>query len=136
ELKGEETEDEFRANVNLRVDLRIDDELIVGPDRCHAPVDGQALIHVRDVLVVNPEVHSKVDVGTDLVLGLLALQLLYRLLEQLHVHVEADGFDMAALLAAEQVAGSANLEVQRSDAEAAAEIAELANRRETLLRNG
>ena len=28
ELKGEEIEDEIRANVNLRVDLRIDDELI------------------------------------------------------------------------------------------------------------
>jgi len=28
ELKGEETEDEIRANVNLRVDLRIDDEYI------------------------------------------------------------------------------------------------------------
>jgi len=28
ELKGEETEDEIRANVNLRVDLRIDDDYI------------------------------------------------------------------------------------------------------------
>jgi transcription-repair coupling factor (superfamily II helicase) len=28
ELKGEETEDEIRANVNLRVDLRVDDEYI------------------------------------------------------------------------------------------------------------
>ena len=42
--------------------------------------------------------------------------------------VEADGFDVAALLAAEQVAGAADLEVERGDAEAAAEVAELANR--------
>ena len=54
-------------------------------------------------------------------------------LEQLHVHLEADGLDVPALLAAEQVAGAANLEVERRDAEAAAEIAELLDRRQPLL---
>ena len=43
--------------------------------------------------------------------------------------------DVAALLAAEQVAGAANLEVERRDAEAAAEIAELLDRGEPLLRD-
>ena len=46
-----------------------------------------------------------------------------------------DGFDVAALLAAEEVAGAANLEVERRDAEPAAEIAELADGREPLLRD-
>ena len=71
-----------------------------------------------------------------LVLDLLALELPDRLLEQLHVHVEADRLDVAALLAAEQVAGAADLEVERRDAEAAAEIAELADRREPLRATG
>ena len=60
-------------------------------------------------------------------------ELLDRLLEELHVHVEADRVDLPALLAAEQVAGAADLEVERGDAEAAAEIAELADRRQPLL---
>ena len=39
---------------------------------------------------------------------------------------------LPALLAAEQVAGAADLEVERRDAEAAAEIAELFDRRQPL----
>ena len=42
---------------------------------------------------------------------------------------------MWPLFAAEQVAGAADLQIQRGDAEAAAQIAELANSREALLRD-
>ena len=66
----------------------------------------------------------------------LALQLLDRLLEKLHVHVEADGLDVPALFAAEQVSGAANLEVESRDAEPAAEIAELPDRRQPFLGDG
>ena len=69
------------------------------------------------------------------VLELFALELADRLLEQLHVHLEADGIDVPALLAAEQVAGAANLEVERGDAEPAAQIAELLDRGQPLLRD-
>ena len=70
-----------------------------------------------------------------LVLDLLALQLADGLLEQLHVHLEADRLDVAALLAAEQVARAANLEVERRHAEPAAEVGELADGREPLPRH-
>ena len=68
----------------------------------------------------------RLTVARALVLDLLALELADGLLEQLHVQVEADRLDVPALLAAEQVAGAADLEVERGDAEAAAEVAELA----------
>src|SRR5205814_3436324 len=71
----------------------------------------------------------------DLVLYLLALQLLDRLLEELHIHVESDRLDVSALLAAEQIACPADLEVERRDTEAAAEVAELPDRGQPLLRN-
>ena len=67
--------------------------------------------------------------------GRLALQLQDRLLEELHVEVEAHRLDVAALLAAQQVAGAAHLEVEGGDAEARAEVRELADGGEPLLRD-
>ena len=42
---------------------------------------------------------------------------------------------MAALLATQQIAGTTDLQVERCDAEAAAEIAELTDRRQALARD-
>jgi hypothetical protein len=103
--------------------------------RRDAPVDGEALIHVGDVRLVEPEVHLQVDDGAHIVFEILALQLADRLLQELHVHLEADGIDVAALLAAEQVAGAANLEIEGGHAESAAEIAELLDRGKPLPRH-
>src|SRR5205085_11876982 len=47
----------------------------------------------------------------------------------------ADRFDVSALFAAEQVAGTADLQVERRDTEAAAEIAELLDRRQPFFRD-
>src|SRR5207247_738142 len=58
-----------------------------------------------------------------------------RLLEELHVHLESDGLDVTALLAAKQIPGAANLEIERGHAESAAEIAELLDRGQPLLRD-
>ena len=44
-------------------------------------------------------------------------------------------FDLTALLPTEKIARAANLEVERGDAEAAAEVAELADRRQAATRN-
>ena len=77
----------------------------------------------------------QVDRRAHVVFEILALQLADRLFEQLHVHLEADRVDVTALLAAEQVAGAANLEVERGHAEAAAQIAELLDRRQPLARH-
>ena len=77
----------------------------------------------------------QIDRRPQIVVDRLALQLANRLFEQLHVHLEADRLDVAALLAAEQIPGAADLEIERRHAEAAAEIAELLDRRQPLLRD-
>jgi nitroreductase len=61
----------------------------------------------------------------------LALQLLHRRLEHGRVQLEADGLDVAALLAAEHVARAAQLQVERGDFKSRAEVAELLERGET-----
>ena len=62
--------------------------------------------------------------------ALLAFEPADRFFEHGGVHLEADGVDVAALLAAEQVAGAADFEVERGDPEAGAEVAELLDRGE------
>ena len=52
--------------------------------------------------------------------------------QHLAVQVEADGLDVAVLLAAEHVAGAAEFEVERGDAEARAEFAEFLHGGEAL----
>ena len=59
-----------------------------------------------------------------------ALDLADGLFEHGGVHLEADGFDVAGLLAAEHVARAAEFEVERGDLEAGAEVGELLERGE------
>ena len=63
---------------------------------------------------------------------LFALQLAHGLLQQAHVHIEADGVDMAVLLAAQQIARAAQFQIERGDLEPGAQIAELLQRRQAL----
>ena len=51
------------------------------------------------------------------------------------VELEADGLDVAALLAAEHVAGAAQFEIEGGDFEAGAEVAEFLERGETAARD-
>ena len=53
-----------------------------------------------------------------------ALHLADGLFEHGGVHLEADGFDVAGLFAAEHVAGAAEFEVEGGDLEAGAEVGE------------
>src|SRR5579864_7745956 len=57
-------------------------------------------------------------------------------LHHLAVHIEADRFDVAVLLAAEKIACTAKLEVKRGDTEACAEVAEFFECGEALARDG
>ena len=98
-------------------------------------IDAESLVRVRNVAFVDAELDAEVDGGPPIVLEVLALQFANRLLEELGVHLEADRLDVAALLATKQVTGAADLEVERRDAEAAAERAELLDRREPLARH-
>ena len=108
-------------------------ELAVRPRRRNAAIDGQPLVHVGDVLVVDLQIDAQVNRRADIVLDLLALQLAHGFFEQLRIHLEADGLHVAALFAAEQIAGAADFEVERGDTESAAEIAELLDCGEPLL---
>src|SRR5699024_7136631 len=69
------------------------------------------------------------------VADLLALLALDRLAEKLEVQIVADGLHVAVLLAAENVARAADLQIAHRNLEAGAELRELADRREALLGN-
>src|SRR6478752_757582 len=62
--------------------------------------------------------------------ALLALERGHRLVEQLHVELEADGGHVAGLLRSEQFARAADLEVAHGDGEAGAELGVVGQRRE------
>ena len=110
-------------------------QLLVGPRAGDLAIHHQPLVHVGDVAFVDLEVDAEVHRRAHVVFDVLALQLAHGFLEQLHVHLEADGIDVPALLTAEQIARAANLEVERGHAEAAAEIAELLDGGEPLARD-
>src|SRR5216117_3572774 len=59
-----------------------------------------------------------------------------RLFEQLGVHLEADGGDLARLLAAEDVSGAADFEIAGGDAESGAEVGKLLDGGQALARVG
>ena len=54
----------------------------------------------------------------------LALHLADGALQHRRIELEADGFDVSALLAAQQIAGAPQFQIQRRDLEARAQIAE------------
>src|SRR5712664_1727462 len=107
----------------------------VGGNGGDALVGAQAEIFAGDVIMRNAHVEAEAKGSAEIGSGLFALQLGNCALEHLTVEVEADGFDVAVLLAAEHVACAAQLEVERGDAEASAEFAELFHGGETFTRD-
>ena len=93
-------------------------------------VEAQALVFFGDVGFVDAQGDAEVELRGGALFGALAFHLLHGLLEHGGVELEADGFDVAALLAAEHVAGAAQFEVERGDLEAGAEVAEFLERGE------
>ena len=109
-------------------------DVVVGADL------GQPLVHLqpqplgRDVVVRQVGVDGQLDADLgELRLGV-AAELVHRLADQPDVEVEADVGDVAGLLAAEQVAGAADLEVLHRDRHAAAEVGVLGQRGQPLVR--
>ena len=66
---------------------------------------------------------------------LFAAQFAHRVFQHPHIHVEADGVDVAVLLAAQQIARAAQFQIERRDFEARAQIAELLQRGQPLARD-
>ena len=64
-----------------------------------------------------------------------ALQFADSLFQETHVGIEADGVDVAMLLAPQQIPGAAKLQIQRGDLEAGSQVAELLQRRQALARD-
>ena len=71
-------------------------ELLFRSDPGHAPVDGQALVHVGDVGLVDLEIDAEVDVGADLVLDLLPEET-QRSVELLVTHLHGDHLHIPSL---------------------------------------
>ena len=88
-----------------------------------ALVHAEALVLFGDVVGVDADADAEIEDGVGVGwLVLLALHLADGLFEHGGVHLEADGFDVSGLLAAEHVACSSEFEVEGSDLEACAEV--------------
>src|SRR6266851_5473748 len=96
-----------------------------GSNRGDALVGAQAEIFAGDVVLRDSNVKAKAEGGAEVGRAFLAFQFGNGALQHLTVHIEADGFDVTVLLAAEHVAGAAQLEVESGDAESGAQFAEL-----------
>src|SRR4029434_8865586 len=85
--------------------------------------------------VRDARVYAEVQLRARLLHDLFASQLLDGAFEHLRVQVEADGVDVARLLAAEQIARAAQFQVERGYAEARAQVREFAYRGQPLPRD-
>ena len=109
-------------------------ELLLVAQSRETAVDLDAQLLARHVVARQVGRPGQIDVHLDGGLRRLVLQLPHGVFEQLAVHLVADGGDVPRLLRAEDVAGPANLEVAHADLEARAQLAELLDRLEPLLR--
>ena len=88
-------------------------------------VGAQAEIFAGNVFSGDAHVEAEIESGAEFGSDVFAFEFGDGAFEHLAVEVEADGFDVAVLLAAEHVACAAQFEVESGDAEAGAEFAEL-----------
>src|SRR5438552_18986636 len=95
-------------------------------------VEHHSHVLVADVIVRDVDVDAEIHGRLHFLFDDLALQLANCLFEQPCEHLEADGGDLSRLLAAEDVAGSANFEVLGRNPESRAKVGELLNGGETL----
>ena len=98
-------------------------------------VEPQALVLFGHVALVDAQRNAEIELRTGTVCTALALDLFHGGLKHGGVELESDGFNVAALLAAEHVAGTAQFEIERGNFESRAQIAELLKRCETAARD-
>src|SRR5581483_10999376 len=84
----------------------------------------QALVLFRNVVARDADVEPEVELGFGLLGFDFALELAHGALEHRSVELKADGINVAALLAAEQVAGAAQFEVEGGNLESGAQVGE------------
>ena len=95
-----------------------------GSDRRNTFVGAQSEIFAGDVVLRDSNVKAEAERGAEIGSDFFAFEFGDGPLQHLAIHIEADGFDMAVLLAAEHVASAAQFEVESGDAESGAEFAE------------
>ncbi len=104
--------------------------------RRNALVHAQALAFVGDVSLGNADVEIQLDAWQRyLNFRLLAAQFLDRLLQQLTIEVKTHGIDVSMLLSAQQVPSAPDLEVEGSNPESGAQVAEFADGGQPLARH-
>src|SRR6202007_3425451 len=91
--------------------------------------------YVWNVIGRNANVEAGIKLGRDLFLRHLALQFAYRAVEHLGVEFESDRFDVPALLAAQQVSCTAQLQIKCGDLEPRAQVGEFLQRSQPPPRN-
>ncbi len=101
-----------------------------------ALVDAQAQILALDVLRWDADFLSEVECSAAFGSDGFAFSFGDGAFQHLAIHIEADRFDVAVLFAPEKIAGAAQFQIERGDAEAGAEIAEFLQRGESLARDG
>ena len=111
-------------------------ELRFGFHAGYALVHLQALIFFGDVVRVDADVQAQVELRFGLVGSGFALHFADGAFEHLRVELEADGFDVSALLAAEEISGAAKFEIEGGDFESGAEVGEFFQRREATAGDG
>ncbi len=102
---------------------------------CDLLVEPQPLVFFRHIALVDAQRNTKIELRGRPLLAAFALHLLHGGFKHRGVQLETHGFNMSALLAAQHVARAAQLEVERGNLEARAQVAELLERSESSARN-
>jgi len=106
--------------------------LVFGTNRRNTLVGAQTKIFGRDIFLRDAQVEAEIERGAKVGRGFFTFEFADGALEHLRVHIEADRFDVAVLLAAEEISSAAEFEVESGDSKAGAEFAEFFHRGESL----
>ena len=87
---------------------------------------------VGDVFGRNANIEAQIQRRVHFERRLFALQFLHGFFQQPQIRVEADGGDVAVLLAAQQIARAAQFQIERGDLESRAQIGKFAQRGQAL----
>ena len=81
-------------------------QLAIGARRSDPFVGPQSLAHIRNVLVRNAHLYSKIELGRDLLFDLFTTQFRDRPFQHLAIEVKPYGIDVTRLLTAEKTSGT------------------------------
>ena len=104
--------------------------LVLADDSGNSLVGSQSDIFARNVLLRNTDIEAEIERGAQFRCWGFAFFVRHCALEHLAIEIEADGGDVSMLFAAQEIARTTQLEVERRDAETCAQFTKLAQGRE------